>query len=505
MNLGPVKVMLGDARESLRILPPDSVDVICTSPPFYALRSYLKADDPAKVHELGSEPTPEAFLAALMEVFDECKRVLKPTGVCWVEFGDSYAANWSSLRPAGGGGLKEDQSRERITHTPGYSPGELMNIPHRFSEAMRSRGWRWRSTMIWEKASAMPESVNGWRWEKCKVKTVEEREFLPAEGGFAAWKGVRTDAKHEGEKPTRKGWSDCPGCDKCSATNGLILRKGQWRPTTAHSYVFMFVKSERYYCDATAASEPAKTSPHNAGYVNGEDYAQGPMDRGGNSQREDPDRVWAASGTRNPRTIIRVPNEPMDYDLCLKCGRVWRGAEKKRELRKVGKVYACTCGGAEWASHYAAFPRSLVRKLITPAISKGGCCGVCGVPYSPVVEKEQVLRYRPNEYIKREGQEGTGNCINQLVAGASSTVSAYLPSCSCPPAPSVPQTVCDPFSGTGSTLVVAAEMGLNAIGCELNKLYLPLVERRVLEILVPQGRADAAQAPEMPLFAGETL
>ena len=69
-----------DVRESLRTLPEASVHTVCTSPPYWGLRSYLDADDANKVMEIGLEATPDAFVAGLVEVFREIKRVLRPDG-----------------------------------------------------------------------------------------------------------------------------------------------------------------------------------------------------------------------------------------------------------------------------------------------------------------------------------------------------------------------------------------------------------------------------------------
>jgi hypothetical protein len=444
MNIGPATILLGDAAESLRSLPADSVDVIITSPPFFALRSYLKAGDPLKPLEIGSEDTPEKFLGRLMAVFDECRRVLKPTGVCYVEFGDSYDAGCSSRRKNSLHGddrwANEDTIGTGKRNDAGIGAGELLNIPHRFAESMRSRGWRWRSTCVWLHRSAMPESLGGWRWERCKVKVKA--------GGSPARNlkpelhvGAGLELDDTTDFPVKAVWSDCPGCPKCLPNGGYVLRKGQWRCTTGHSYVFMFAKTDEYYSDATAASEPASSAT-----VERNKYTR---------VLDDPDEQYAVAhdheftgSTRNPRTVwTDIANEPMSLDACLSCGRVWKAAEKKKELRKKGKEYVCTCGAADWGSHYAAFPSSLVRKCLTPHISRAGCCAACGVPWSPVVEKQTppaeafskgrgqipdsiradgAVRTSPTKDGKASGQK-----LQDWLDAHPPIISGFRPSCSC--------------------------------------------------------------------------
>jgi site-specific DNA-methyltransferase (adenine-specific) len=82
----------GNTLDVLRKLPDDSVDLVLTSPPFLALRSYLPADHPDKAHEIGSESTPGEFLDVLLDVTEELARVLAPHGSICVELGDTYSA-----------------------------------------------------------------------------------------------------------------------------------------------------------------------------------------------------------------------------------------------------------------------------------------------------------------------------------------------------------------------------------------------------------------------------
>ena len=78
-------ILCGDALEQLRTLEPESVHTCATSPPYYNLRDYGAAG------QIGMEETPEEYIAKLVDVFREVRRVLRPDGTLWVNIGDSYA------------------------------------------------------------------------------------------------------------------------------------------------------------------------------------------------------------------------------------------------------------------------------------------------------------------------------------------------------------------------------------------------------------------------------
>jgi hypothetical protein len=85
--------IVGDSLTVLRTLPDASVDLALTSPPFLALRSYLPADHPNKAQEMGSEPTPGAFIDGLLDIVEELRRVLAPHGSLCFELGDTYSGS----------------------------------------------------------------------------------------------------------------------------------------------------------------------------------------------------------------------------------------------------------------------------------------------------------------------------------------------------------------------------------------------------------------------------
>jgi DNA modification methylase len=114
------------------------VQTCVTSPPYFGLRDYGHAD------QIGLEPTPEAYIANLVQVFREVRRVLRDDGTVWLNLGDSYAAGGK-----GGGGSFPSGCKEK----------DLLGIPWAVAFALRDDGWYLRSDIIWAKPNPMPESV----------------------------------------------------------------------------------------------------------------------------------------------------------------------------------------------------------------------------------------------------------------------------------------------------------------------------------------------------------
>lgn len=124
-------ILLGDCREVLATLPAGSVHTVVTSPPYYALRSYLDASHADKHREIGLEATPEAFVQQMVEVFRAIRRVMRDDAVAFVNLGDSY----------------QDK--------------QLLGMPWRVAFALQADGWWLRSAIVWAKPNPMPESVKG--------------------------------------------------------------------------------------------------------------------------------------------------------------------------------------------------------------------------------------------------------------------------------------------------------------------------------------------------------
>ena len=169
----PVSVasyLIGDVFDVLAAMPDDSVDLVLTSPPFLALRSYLPADHPDKHKEIGSEPTPAEFLDTLLALTAEWGRVLAPHGSICVELGDTYAGgNSGGERTDGGqygnwpsGGTKYNLDTRPAKGTHGWPLDKsLCGIPHLYhlslaygrnlltGEPSPAGQWRVRNVVAW--------------------------------------------------------------------------------------------------------------------------------------------------------------------------------------------------------------------------------------------------------------------------------------------------------------------------------------------------------------------
>lgn len=215
--------------DGLKGLPDQSVHCIATSPPYYGLRNYgVPPQDwaaveyapmpgiptvsiPAQQVALGLETDPSSFVAHVVQIFREARRVLRDDGVLWLNFGDSYLSKpYAGDNPqdlgANNSMTQVKQSPIGILHNKkacllavGLKPKDMIGIPWRIAFALQADGWTLRQDIIWAKGSCMPESVT----------------------------------------------------DRC---------------TKSHEYVFMFAKSQRYFFDHVAIRESAKFAEHHNRY-----------------------------------------------------------------------------------------------------------------------------------------------------------------------------------------------------------------------------------------------
>jgi DNA modification methylase len=188
-----VRILIGDCREKLRELPEASVHCCVTSPPYFGLRDY------GVDGQMGLESTPDEFVAGMVAVFREVRRVLRDDGTLWLNIGDSYSAQAGQRKVTDVAGIKQ-QSNVASVGAPsrcaeGCKPKDLIGIPWMLAFALRADGWYLRQDIIWSKPNPMPESVR----------------------------------------------------DRC---------------TKAHEYLFLLSKGPRYHYDAEAITEPVSPNTH---------------------------------------------------------------------------------------------------------------------------------------------------------------------------------------------------------------------------------------------------
>jgi DNA modification methylase len=177
----------GDARRVSEFIPANSVDVLCTSPPYYSLRSYTDGGEHYD-GQMGSEATPREFVDNLIAATADWVKVLKPTGSIWVNLGDKYA---------GSGGNNNSNLGERATlrgpsaynkAADGIPAKSLMGLPWRYANRVVDElGLILRECIIWQKPNGLPESVT----DRCRVSHEYLFHFTRQGRYFAAMDEIR--------------------------------------------------------------------------------------------------------------------------------------------------------------------------------------------------------------------------------------------------------------------------------------------------------------------------
>lgn len=483
-DLNTARIIVGDAATELRTLPAQSVHCVITSPPYFGLRDYGTAQweggDPECKHtisnqvgdsmaenaisggarpgadasrcrkcgairhdeQVGLERTPEAYVARLVEIFREVRRVLRDDGTCWLNLGDSYAGSWGNYKGANRG---NGDQRERTVGTQvpneafdgrederpatsdpsafGCKPKDLIGIPWMVAFALRADGWWLRKDNIWSKPNPMPESVFD-------------------------------------------------------------------RTSSAHEYLFHLSKKPRYFYDYIAIREPLKESSlirmtqstiaEQAGSTraNGGSRADRPM-------KPPPAPLSAFGGQKGSSGDGEFSADR------LKSGREWEpdtgGANKKSVWTIATEPFA--------EAHFAVMP----KKLVEPCVLAGTppqTCELCGAPWDRNVDVKSIDRtelpedhpeYRPQKYEGKKNSdeqrpgEGRRYRVTQTLG--------WKQTCECEGSQGTGRaTVLDPFAGAGTVGLVANRLGRDFLGIELNPKFAAMATNRIYN--------------DAPLFAG---
>jgi DNA modification methylase len=425
--------------------------------------------------ELGQEPTVDRYVADLVSVFDAVRRVLRRDGLCWVNLSGSFFNNPGgqngtsgnvSARAIAANGQAGRQDRIGAAGKDSWlKPLDWVDTPGLFAHAMQKRGWWWRADIALIKRSPLPESVQGTRWERCRVKVAGQKVSPPGTYKGDPYQGAHGRAQGAvGYDPARGGtyfdsqaqWADCPGCSRCVPNDSLILRHGNGRPTRAWERFLVFAKAPGAYFDSEAVREPVKQSSL--------DRLAYPW----NGQRE---RGYPG----NPQTMnmAKMVN-PAGRNL-----RDWQ--------------FWPTTGGVGGLQHFAAYPIPLAELAIRAGTSERGVCGTCGAPWARVVERRFLPQPDVRDAAKLAKASGKGlaaeNGWGEPPRGTTeSETTGWRPTCPCGhDAPVVSAVVLDPFVGSGTTLIAADRLGRSAIGIDVQPTYIDLAAGR--------ARRDA------PLFA----
>lgn len=438
-------IICGDTLTELKKFPDESIDMVCTSPPYFGLRDYGTAtwesgdkncdhqvgrntrkgnawmkskltegtygDEAIKNGErcpkcgairidqqLGLEKTLDEYLEKMLAITAELKRVLKKTGTMWWNHGDSYGGSTGTGSEQSNPG-KQTAYRPAPTNTKKAGGVPVLTTPskslslqaHRLAIRMvDEQGWILRNTIIWHKPNCMPSSVKD-------------------------------------------------------------------RFTVDFEPVFFFTKSKKYWF------EP-QYEPQEQSSIERARYSIGLSDKQLNSdktkinyinpktQEETRKKILSGVG-RNKRTVWRISTQPFPE------------------------------------AHFAVFPEALV---ITPI--KAGCpefiCEKCGVAREKIVEKttppDEVYTgtTRPDDRLlgasQKGGKAGSGQKYQNWKNENPDKFLGYT-DCGCG-APFRPGVVLDSFAGAGTSLVVALKLKRSYIGIELNPEYIKIAEQRLADI-----------------------
>lgn len=147
-----ITIVHGDARHVLQNLPEASVQCCVTSPPYWGLRDY------GHESQIGAESTVPAYVASLVGVMREVRRVLREDGTLWLNLGDCYTSG--GRRSRGPDPRNRARAMRYRAPTPeGLKPKDLVGVPWRVAFALQADGWYLRSEIIWHKPNCQPESV----------------------------------------------------------------------------------------------------------------------------------------------------------------------------------------------------------------------------------------------------------------------------------------------------------------------------------------------------------
>jgi len=429
-----VVIVRGDAAHLP--LEDGSVDLICTSPPYFGLRSYTDAGE-VYDGQIGSEYTPQQYLGALWKCTAEWMRVLKPGGSIFVNLGDKYStytgANWGNGRSLDG----YRGQRKVPNGGPVNAPGvygipykSLMGLPWRYILGCIGNGSELNSAEVVK--LLLRDVALGVCTLGMAEQIVDELAATPALG-----LGLTLRAEIIWAKP-----------------NGMPESTTD-RVRRSHEQVFHLVKKARgYFAAVDEIRETAASDKHTL------------------TRRDRTDRRLAAANGGQTSAVNPLGRLP---------GSVW-------------EISSVPLTAPDWLGidHFAAYPPELCRRIIL-GWSPSGICTVCGGGRVPVTDRTP-MRWRESPTMAgRRGDRSFRPASGTMLAPAETRITGYA--CACPDAsaPTTPAVVVDPFGGTGTTALVADLYGRTGITVDRSADYCRLAGWRTAD---PGERARVLGLPK---------
>jgi SAM-dependent methyltransferase len=451
----PARFIVGDAVETLRKMESASVDLVVSSPPFLALRSYLPSDDPNKPLEMGSEQTPGEFIDRLLGVVEECRRVLAPHGSLVFELGDTYAGSGGGGGDYLPGGLREGQ--------PGFTGSAALGRDIEAQRAANAAHWRLKNGRPKRKnprndkvelvelgivgttsGERMKENPDAWPLAK-SLTLIPELLRITLVYGFNPLTGRKTP-RWRARNVVR--WI------RPNPPVGALADK--FRPATSE-FIVVCVDRSRYF-DLEAVRKPS-------------DYDR-PNLRGKGARRLDAD-VPGQRRNMSDHTVNPGGTPPLDW------------FEEDTEFPEALKI---TAGGYRGA-HFAVFPEKVVGPFIESMCPRRVCME-CGKPSTRIVRPSTRIVRPTEEYAGKLGRDLYGRADRSEDAvrgryhgdephyvGPSSFVTEGWTDCGHNAWRR--GIVLDPFAGTGTVLAVAVGSGRDAVGIDIDKRNLDLARERI--------------------------
>jgi DNA modification methylase len=424
-----VTFVVGDVRDVMAAMPASSVDLVVTSPPFGWLRSYLPSDHEHKRNEIGQEANPAAYLDTMLDLTDEWRRLLVPTGSLAVELGDTYAGSGGAGGDYNPGGLREGQAKVD-------GSGRRSRTDTKFAKVDDGRPGGGITNL---NGKVQPGGV-GFPMPKslCGIPTLYTwslaygRNLLNPDHRIEPWR-IRNLLTWTRPNPPVGALGD------------------KFRPAT--SFVTVACTSDKRWFDLDAVRTEHQSPYHVDKPVRPslDDTAKSLMASHDISHRGNPAGAppldwWDASDAEAWQPLHRLPTQPYS------------------------------------GSHYAAFPVELPRRLIQ-AMCPLQVCQVCGEPRRRIVgEAEYVSNGKVVEpHVLQSGIATAGAHSNKL-DGNTTRVAPTLGWTDCGHDDNYrPGHVLDPFGGSGTTAVAAALCGRDATLIDLDSRNLDLCRKRLRE------------------------
>lgn len=420
--MSEAKFLIGDVFAVMAGLPDASVDLVMTSPPFLALRSYLPEGHPDKHLEIGSEPTPAEFIDTLLALTAEWGRLLAPHGSICVELGDTYSGSGGSGGDYTNDGLRAGQN--------GFTGSARQG---RLAEYNDGRGNQatMRDTSF-QGANTRSGGGDGWPLAKSMCGIPHLYHLSLAYG-----RNILT-----GEESPAGMWRVRNVVAWCRPNPPVGALGDKFRPAT--SYLTIATKARDRYFDLDAVRSPAVPENERTTW-----NQQGPKQREW-SREEGKGRERFTHRTTNPAGA-----PPLDY---------W-------EIPTKGYP----------GSHYAVYPPTLLERPLKSMVPRK-VCTTCGEPSRRITSEPEYVDGNGNVVEGKTWPSGIaeGRAAHSAKTDGNVTRTTRTVGWSdCGHDTWRNGMVLDPFGGSGTTAAVATGLGVDAILIDLDERNADLARDRV--------------------------